>query len=81
MSMLANRPTALRTGWYGPEDCNLADFRDLVEEATRLGDYPHADAVLGTTTDVVTDVAVFPGKLQLPAGHDRGQRNAHLVIG
>ena len=32
-------------GWFTPEDCRLEDFRPLVEQATRLDDYPHADAV------------------------------------
>jgi len=32
-------------GWFTPGDCRLEDFRPLVEQATRPGDYPHADGV------------------------------------
>jgi hypothetical protein len=32
-------------GWFTPADCRLEDFRPLVEQATRLDDYPHADVV------------------------------------
>jgi ectoine hydroxylase-related dioxygenase (phytanoyl-CoA dioxygenase family) len=32
-------------GWFTPADCRLEDFRPLVEQAIRLDDYPHADAV------------------------------------
>jgi ectoine hydroxylase-related dioxygenase (phytanoyl-CoA dioxygenase family) len=46
MSTLERRPTAVPTGWYSAQDCNLADFREVVEETTRLADYPHADAVV-----------------------------------
>ena len=46
MTALTKQPTTLTTGWYHVEDCRLADLRELVEVATRLADYPHADAVL-----------------------------------
>ncbi len=39
------QPTGLAPGWFTPEDCRLADFRPLVEQATRPGDYPYADSV------------------------------------
>ena len=32
-------------GWFTPGDCQLEDFRPLVEQATRPADYPHADGV------------------------------------
>ena len=32
-------------GWFTPADCRLEQFRPLVEQETRLGDYPYADAV------------------------------------
>ena len=54
--MLAHKSTALTTGWYRPEDCQLADFRELMEETTRLADYPHADAV-------VQDVLIYGPRL------------------
>ena len=46
MSTTTQKPTALVTGWYRAEDCDLADFRQLVEQPTRLSDHPHADAVV-----------------------------------
>lgn len=46
MGTLAHRPAAVTTGWYDAEDCSLADFREVVEESTRLEDYPYADAVV-----------------------------------
>ncbi|HET7397338.1 MAG TPA: phytanoyl-CoA dioxygenase family protein [Intrasporangium sp.] len=46
MSTLARKPTALTTGWYAAKDCSLGDFREVVEQTTRLADYPHADAVV-----------------------------------
>jgi ectoine hydroxylase-related dioxygenase (phytanoyl-CoA dioxygenase family) len=46
MSTLARRASAVATGWYTGEECRLADFREVVEQATRLADYPHADAVV-----------------------------------
>jgi ectoine hydroxylase-related dioxygenase (phytanoyl-CoA dioxygenase family) len=32
-------------GWFSAEDCRLADFRAVVEQATDLADYPSADRV------------------------------------
>ena len=46
MSALERRPAMVATGWYGAEDCTLADFREVVEQTTRLADYPHADVVV-----------------------------------
>jgi hypothetical protein len=42
-----NAPTARRQSpvWLRAEDCDVADFRGLVEVGTELADYPHADAV------------------------------------
>jgi ectoine hydroxylase-related dioxygenase (phytanoyl-CoA dioxygenase family) len=38
--------TAPRTsGWLSAADCSLEDFTALVEQQTRLSDYPYADAV------------------------------------
>ncbi|MDQ0092250.1 phytanoyl-CoA dioxygenase family protein [Paeniglutamicibacter psychrophenolicus] len=31
--------------WFRAEDCNLEDFKQVVSAATRLEDYPYADAV------------------------------------
>src|SRR5215213_8663632 len=46
MTPLTRQPTVLATGWYRAEDCTIADLRGLVEDTTRLADYPHADAVI-----------------------------------
>jgi len=42
-----NASTARRQSpvWLRGEDCDIADFRALVEVGTELADYPHADAV------------------------------------
>src|SRR6478672_9836803 len=42
-----NAPTARRRPpvWLRGEDCDIAEFRALVEVGTELADYPHADAV------------------------------------
>ena len=34
------------TGWYRPSDCDLDEFRDIVEVTTDPADYPHADEVV-----------------------------------
>jgi ectoine hydroxylase-related dioxygenase (phytanoyl-CoA dioxygenase family) len=38
--------TSIPTGWYDSGECDLAEFRTVVEQATELGDYPHAEEVL-----------------------------------
>jgi ectoine hydroxylase-related dioxygenase (phytanoyl-CoA dioxygenase family) len=47
MSTLQRKPTAVTAGWYDAQDCDLAEFREVVEATTRLVDFPHAEAVLG----------------------------------
>jgi ectoine hydroxylase-related dioxygenase (phytanoyl-CoA dioxygenase family) len=37
--------TSALPGWFTSADCRLEDFRLLVEQDTRPGDYPHADGV------------------------------------
>jgi ectoine hydroxylase-related dioxygenase (phytanoyl-CoA dioxygenase family) len=46
MSTLTRTPERIATGWYRTADCSLAAFRELVEQTTRLADYPFADAVI-----------------------------------
>lgn len=46
MSTLIHTPARLTTGWYTPPDCDLAEFRRLVEVRTRASDYPHASTVV-----------------------------------
>jgi ectoine hydroxylase-related dioxygenase (phytanoyl-CoA dioxygenase family) len=45
------------TGWYHPAECDLAEFRRVVERVTDLGDYPHAD-------EVVENVVVYGERLR-----------------
>ena len=41
MSFTSVRPRA----WLSERDCDLADFRELVERTTDLAGFPHASAV------------------------------------
>src|SRR6185312_12627539 len=43
--MTAETATWTAPGWFGADDCRLADFRAVVETATDPADYPHADGV------------------------------------
>src|SRR5262249_53254170 len=43
--------------------------------------YPHADAVLRAGPDVVSDLLFRADDFELPPHDDRGEHNAHLVIG
>ncbi|MFN8193982.1 MAG: phytanoyl-CoA dioxygenase family protein [Nocardioidaceae bacterium] len=45
MTHATHPTTAVPAGWYTPADCDLADFRAVVEVETRLEDYPQAAAV------------------------------------
>ena len=47
MTATTPRPSAGTTspGWYTPADCDLDAFRALVEQETRLEDYPGAESV------------------------------------
>ncbi|HEY3529818.1 MAG TPA: phytanoyl-CoA dioxygenase family protein [Nocardioides sp.] len=64
MSTTTNRPAGppvptlptVPTGWYSPADCDLDDFRAVVEQQTDLADYPHAD-------EVVQNVVVYGAAL------------------
>jgi ectoine hydroxylase-related dioxygenase (phytanoyl-CoA dioxygenase family) len=54
------------TGWYRPSDCDLEEFRSIVEQATELDDYPHADTV-------ASNVVVYGERLRA-AGDDPALR-------
>ena len=41
----ATRTTTLPTGWLAREDCRLHDLLEILDDATRLEDYPHASRV------------------------------------
>lgn len=58
------------TRWFTPADCDLEAFRAVVEQDTRLEDYPHADAVEG-------NVVVYGERLR--AAEDRRAAQAELV--
>ena len=58
--------SAIPTGWYDPGDCDLDEFRRVVEQATELVDYPHAD-------EVVQKVLVY-GERMRPAVDDMASR-------
>jgi ectoine hydroxylase-related dioxygenase (phytanoyl-CoA dioxygenase family) len=61
MSTLERRSTAVATGWYDAEDCDLAAFREVVEATTDPAGYPHAEAV-------VENVVVYGPRLADAAG-------------
>ena len=46
MSALTTLPTPA-TGWLTPADCDLAEFRALVEQPVDPADYPYAERVEG----------------------------------
>jgi ectoine hydroxylase-related dioxygenase (phytanoyl-CoA dioxygenase family) len=58
--------TAIPTGWYHTGDCDLDEFRTVVEQATELSDYPHAD-------EVVQNVLVY-GERTRPGVDDAASR-------
>jgi ectoine hydroxylase-related dioxygenase (phytanoyl-CoA dioxygenase family) len=60
--------------WLSREDCDLADFRALVEVPTQLADYPHADS---TDRNVLIYGAVL--RELLDSGADRRAVQAELV--
>ena len=64
MSVLTTSPT---TGWLRAADCSIDDFTAVVEQQTRLADYPYADAV-------ERDVLIYGEKLR--AAVDAGERAA-----
>lgn len=64
MSTLERRSIAVATGWYGTEDCDLGDFRAVVEQPTRLDDYPHADTVVENVLVYVPTLADHLGDPQ-----------------
>ncbi|MEZ5094031.1 phytanoyl-CoA dioxygenase family protein [Nocardioides sp.] len=39
-------PARITTGWYDAHDCDLAEFRAVVEQETDATAYPHADEVV-----------------------------------
>jgi ectoine hydroxylase-related dioxygenase (phytanoyl-CoA dioxygenase family) len=74
MGTIGRRRAALTSGWYAAADCSLAEFREVVEQTTRLAHYPHADAV-------VENVLIYgPGiSEQVSAGEVRRQVQAELA--
>ena len=64
---------SLAPGWFAPEDCRLEDFRPLVEQATRLDEYPHADAV-------EQNVLIYGERLARAAGVPGGRREVQAEL-
>jgi ectoine hydroxylase-related dioxygenase (phytanoyl-CoA dioxygenase family) len=73
MSTLERRPTAVATGWYDAGECDLADFRAVVEVSTELADYPHADRL-------VDDVVVYRPGLAEQTADPRRRRAVQAEI-
>jgi hypothetical protein len=48
MSTTSHQPagSTVPTGWYRSSDCDLDDFRTVVEQTTEPGEYPHAEEVV-----------------------------------
>jgi ectoine hydroxylase-related dioxygenase (phytanoyl-CoA dioxygenase family) len=66
-------PGPVPTGWYDAADCDLDEFRALVEQTTELADYPHADEVVG-------NVVVYGEQVRVPlSGEERRQVQAELA--
>ncbi|WP_374969618.1 phytanoyl-CoA dioxygenase family protein [Terrabacter sp. BE26] len=63
---LSARPT---TSWLLPEDCRLADLREVLAERTRLEDAPHASRLEGEVPVYTADRLVAAG-----ATHEEGRR-------
>ena len=62
------------TGWYHPTDCDLDEFRRVVEQTTEIDDYPHAD-------EVVEKVLVYGERLRaaIPDAASRREVQAELA--
>ena len=60
-------------GWFGPDDCRLADFCAVVEQTTELRDYPHADRVQ-------QNVLVYGPRLHKRAATPQGRRDLQAEL-
>jgi ectoine hydroxylase-related dioxygenase (phytanoyl-CoA dioxygenase family) len=65
--------SAVPTGWYLPSDCDLDDFRTVVEQATELADYPYAD-------EVVENVVVYGERMRAAADEAAGRREVQAEV-
>ncbi len=70
--------TALTTprrtpGWFTAEDCRLEDFRAVVETATDLAEYPHAD-------EVRENVLVYGARLRDSVATAEGRRDVQAEL-
>jgi ectoine hydroxylase-related dioxygenase (phytanoyl-CoA dioxygenase family) len=64
---------AVPTGWYRPSDCDLADFRRVVEQTTDLGDYRYAD-------DVAENVVVYGERLRTEVRDPESRREVQAEL-
>jgi ectoine hydroxylase-related dioxygenase (phytanoyl-CoA dioxygenase family) len=60
--------SAVPTGWYQPGDCDLDEFRAVVEQTTDLDEYPHAD-------EVVQNVLVYGDRVRAAVGDPATRRD------
>jgi ectoine hydroxylase-related dioxygenase (phytanoyl-CoA dioxygenase family) len=70
-TMSVSSPPSL--GWFTPADCRLEDFRPLVEQATQLDGYPHADAV-------EQNVLIYGERLAQAVGVPGGRREVQAEL-
>ena len=65
--------SGIPTGWYRPTDCDLDEFRSVVEQTTEPADHPHAD-------EVVQNVVVYGGRWRQAAGRPGGRREVQAEV-
>jgi ectoine hydroxylase-related dioxygenase (phytanoyl-CoA dioxygenase family) len=61
------------SGWFTPDDCRIEDFRAVVETATDLADYPHAD-------EVRENVLVYGARLRNHVQTPKGRREVQAEL-
>jgi ectoine hydroxylase-related dioxygenase (phytanoyl-CoA dioxygenase family) len=61
------------TGWHGPDDCDLADFRTLAAQETDATAYPHAD-------EVVQGVLLYGDRLRTAATDPATRRDVQAEL-
>ena len=60
-------------GWYFPESCSVADFRQVVETSTDLADYPWAD-------DVTQNVLIYGQRISPGLGNPGTRREIQAEL-
>jgi ectoine hydroxylase-related dioxygenase (phytanoyl-CoA dioxygenase family) len=67
------RGDPIPTGWYQPGDCDLDEFRSVVEQTTDLADYPHAD-------EAVHNVPVYGDRLRAAVDDTASRREVQAEL-